>query len=69
MGDVKLALFLGIGLGRSVIGALLLCCFAAAIAGVIVLARHGLAARKTALPFGPFLAGGALVVLLTVGPR
>jgi leader peptidase (prepilin peptidase)/N-methyltransferase len=69
MGDVKLALFLGLGLGRSVIAALLLGCVGAGIAGIVVLARHGLAGRKIALPFGPFLGLAALVVLLTLGPR
>jgi leader peptidase (prepilin peptidase) / N-methyltransferase len=69
MGDVKLAFFLGLGLGRGVIAALLLGCLGAGIAGIIVLARYGLAGRKIALPFGPFLALAALVVLLTLGPR
>jgi leader peptidase (prepilin peptidase) / N-methyltransferase len=69
MGDVKLALFLGLGLGRSVITAMLLGCLSAGIAGVLVLARYGLAGRKIALPFGPFLALGAIVVLFTLGPR
>jgi leader peptidase (prepilin peptidase)/N-methyltransferase len=69
MGDVKLAFFLGLGLGRGVIAALLLGCLGAGIAGIIVLARYGLAGRKIALPFGPFLALAALVMLLTLGPR
>jgi leader peptidase (prepilin peptidase) / N-methyltransferase len=69
MGDVKLAFFLGLGLGRSVIAAMLLGCLSAGIAAVVVLARYGLAGRKIALPFGPFLALGAIVVLFTLGPR
>jgi leader peptidase (prepilin peptidase)/N-methyltransferase len=63
MGDVKLALLLGVALGTSVALALLLASFGVAIAGLVVIARHGSAARKTALPFGPFLAAGAVVAL------
>jgi leader peptidase (prepilin peptidase)/N-methyltransferase len=69
MGDVKLAFFLGLGLGRSVVAALLLGCVAAGVAGAVVLARYGRAGRKIALPLGPFLALSALAVLLTLGPR
>jgi leader peptidase (prepilin peptidase)/N-methyltransferase len=69
MGDVKLAFFLGVGLGRSVIAALLLGCLGAGVAGIVVLARYGLAGRKIALPFGFFLGLAALVVILTLGPR
>lgn len=69
MGDVKLALFLGVGLGRSVIAGLLLGCFGAALVGLIVLVRYGAAGRKVALPFGPFLALGALIALYALGPR
>jgi leader peptidase (prepilin peptidase)/N-methyltransferase len=63
MGDVKLALFIGAGLGWGVFGALLvasLCVFPVAL---LVLARGGVAARKTTLPFGPFMSIGAIVVL------
>jgi len=69
MGDVKLAFFLGVGLGRDVLAAVLLGCVAAAVAGLVVLARHGAAGRKAALPFGPFLAAGALAALLALAPR
>ena len=34
-----------------------------AVAAVVVLAVHGSAARKRALPFGPFLAGGGILAL------
>lgn len=64
MGDVKLAIFLGAGLGPSVVGAVtvaFLCVFPFALGTVI---RGGLAARKSTLPFGPFLAFGALVILI-----
>ena len=64
MGDVKLAFLLGAGLGWDVAAALILGTFGAAIYGVfIVLTRPG-AGAKTAFPLGPFLAGGAIVVLL-----
>jgi leader peptidase (prepilin peptidase) / N-methyltransferase len=69
MGDVKLAFFLGAGLGRSVVAALLIGCLAGGLAGIVVLARYGAAGRKIALPFGPFLALGALVALYVLGPR
>jgi prepilin signal peptidase PulO-like enzyme (type II secretory pathway) len=64
MGDVKLAFLLGAGLGWSVGAALmlaLLSVFPVALATVI---RGGLSARKTALPFGPFLAFGGVFVLI-----
>ena len=36
---------------------------ALAVSIVIVLARNGVGARKQAIPFGPFLAFGAVVAL------
>jgi leader peptidase (prepilin peptidase)/N-methyltransferase len=63
MGDVKLALLLGAGLGWAVVPAFVVGLLAAFVAAVVVLARGGLSARKTALPFVPFLAAGALVAL------
>lgn len=68
MGDVKLALLLGAMLGRLVIMALLVGSVGVALVAVFLLARHGSSARKTALPFGPFLAAGAVVVLFVAGP-
>jgi leader peptidase (prepilin peptidase)/N-methyltransferase len=64
LGDVKLALLLGASLGYAVVPAMMLGIFAAFLFAVAVLIRGGPAARKTAIPFGPFLALGALVVLL-----
>jgi leader peptidase (prepilin peptidase)/N-methyltransferase len=63
MGDVKLALLLGVGLGWAIVPALVVGLLAAFVVAMVVLARGGLAARKTALPFGPFLTLGALVAL------
>jgi leader peptidase (prepilin peptidase)/N-methyltransferase len=63
MGDVKLALFLGFGLGRTVSVALLTGMIAALIPSFVLLIRHGSAARKMRIPFGPFLALGGVVTL------
>jgi leader peptidase (prepilin peptidase)/N-methyltransferase len=63
MGDVKLALLLGAALGTSVGVAVMIGMFAALVPGVVLLARHGSAARKMGLPFVPFLSLGAVVAL------
>ena len=63
MGDVKLAAFLGAGLGIPVIVALFIGFLAAFVPAVVLLARHGRAARKRAIPLGPFLALGGIVAL------
>ena len=63
MGDVKLALLLGAGLGRTVPVALMLGMAAALLPAIVLLARHGAAARKMAIPFAPFLALGGIVAL------
>ena len=63
MGDVKLALLLGAALGRTVPVALLLGTLTALVPAVALLYRHGSAARKMAIPFGPFLALGGIVAL------
>ena len=64
MGDVKLALLLGAALGTGVAVALMVGLLAALIPAVILIAIKGQkAARKTAIPFAPFLAFGAVVAL------
>ena len=63
MGDVKLALLLGFGLGRTVPVALLAGMIAALVPSVVLLARHGSAARKMKIPLGTFLAGGGVLAL------
>ena len=69
MGDVKLAGVLGLFLGRSVGVAIFVGVVAAAIVGFAVMARLGVKqGRKTAVPFGPFLALGGLVALLAGPP-
>ncbi len=63
MGDVKLALLLGAMLGRTVAVGLMIGMIAAIVPSVVLLARHGSAARKMGIPFAPFLALGAVVAL------
>jgi leader peptidase (prepilin peptidase)/N-methyltransferase len=63
MGDVKLALLLGAALGRYVTVGLMLGMLAAMAVAVVLVARHGVGARKMAIPFGPFLAFGSIVAL------
>jgi leader peptidase (prepilin peptidase) / N-methyltransferase len=63
MGDVKLALLMGVALGYSVAVALPLGMIAALVPSVVLLARHGARARKMAIPFAPFLALGSVITL------
>ncbi len=63
MGDVKLALLMGAALGKAVGVALMLGMLFALVPAVFLLARHGSAARKMGIPFGPFLALGSVVAL------
>ena len=65
MGDVKLGLLLGAGLGREVLAALMLGFLSVLPVALILLARHGAAARQMPLPLGPFLGLGGLLVLYT----
>ena len=69
MGDVKLAGVMGLFLGIDVIPALLIAIVSGSIVGGVVMARKGVrAGRKTALPFGVFLAFGAIVALFLGHP-
>ena len=69
MGDVKLAAVLGLCLGSAVAPALFVALLAGVLAGAAIIAREGAAkGRKTAVPFGPFLALGALVAVFA-GPQ
>jgi leader peptidase (prepilin peptidase) / N-methyltransferase len=61
MGDVKLAGLMGLYLGRAVAPALIIGFAIGAAYGIALMMRHGAAARKQAVPFGPFLALGGLV--------
>jgi leader peptidase (prepilin peptidase)/N-methyltransferase len=69
MGDVKLAFVMGLFLGRDVGVAMLAGLLAGSLIGAAVMARKGVKqGRKTAIPFGPFLALGGLVGLLAGDP-
>jgi leader peptidase (prepilin peptidase) / N-methyltransferase len=63
MGDVKLALLLGAMLGRLVTVGLMAGMIAGLIPSLVLVVRHGAAARKMGIPFAPFLAFGAVVAL------
>lgn len=68
MGDVKLGLLIGAALGWAAASALALgFLFVLPVALVIAIRRGAKAARRTTIPLGPFLALGALVVLLGPG--
>jgi len=67
LGDVKLAAVMGFFLGRDVAPALLVALLTGSIVGIALIVREGTSARKKAIPFGPFLAFGALVGLLFGG--
>ena len=64
LGDVKLAAVMGLFLGRNVAPAILVALLAGSLVGLAMIAREGAAARKQAIPFGPFLALGGVVGLL-----
>jgi leader peptidase (prepilin peptidase)/N-methyltransferase len=63
LGDVKLIGTIGLFLGEAVLGAVLLALLAGSALGVALFARHGRAAAKLTIPFGPFLALGAVSAL------
>jgi len=68
MGDVKLAGVMGLYLGLSVVPALFIAFLAGTAVGVARIAREGSEARKSGVPFAPFLALGGLVALVA-GPE
>jgi prepilin signal peptidase PulO-like enzyme (type II secretory pathway) len=67
LGDAKLALLLGAVLGASVIPAFFIAFLAGSILGAVLMAKFGMQARKYQIPFGPYLALGAVVALFA-GP-
>ena len=67
MGDVKLALLIGVAVGWSVPFALMAGMIAALVPSAVLFARHGVAARKLAIPFAPFLAFGGVLALFFGG--
>jgi leader peptidase (prepilin peptidase) / N-methyltransferase len=65
MGDAKLLAVLGLFLGRSVAVAFFVALIVGTAVGIAVIARKGMTqGRKTAIPFGPFLALGGVVAIL-----
>jgi leader peptidase (prepilin peptidase) / N-methyltransferase len=65
MGDAKLLAVMGLYLGPAVLVALLVALISSLAAGLVIAGRRGVrAARKTALPFGPYLAAGGLLAAL-----
>ena len=64
MGDVKLAMMLGAALGANAASALTLGLFVCGLVAIALVALRGRAALKSDIPLGPFLAFGALVLLL-----
>jgi leader peptidase (prepilin peptidase) / N-methyltransferase len=69
MGDVKLAFVMGLFLGREVGVAMLVALVAGSVVDIAIMARKGAQeGRKTAIPFGPFLALGGFVALLAGDP-
>jgi leader peptidase (prepilin peptidase)/N-methyltransferase len=64
MGDVKLAGVMGLFLGRAVAAAVMIALLIGALVGALIIARKGTReGRKTAVPFGPFLAVGGVVAV------
>lgn len=69
MGDVKLAAVMGLFLGRSVAAAMMIALACGALVGTAIIAAKGAkVGRKTAVPFGPFLALGGLAAVFC-GPQ
>jgi leader peptidase (prepilin peptidase)/N-methyltransferase len=69
MGDVKLLGVMGLCLGRPAIVALLVALLGNVLTGVAIARRSGVReARKTALPFGPYLAVGGIVAAFVGDP-
>lgn len=64
MGDAKLVGLIGAALGYSVLNGLLVGTLLAGLFSAALLLRYGSAARRVTFPYGPFLAAGAVAVLL-----
>jgi len=67
MGDVKLAAFMGLFLGGYVLLALFIGFFIGAVVGIALIAT-GKRTAKDMIPFGPFLASGAIITVF-IGPQ
>ena len=63
MGDAKLVGMMGLFIGRAITPATLIGFLLGAVVGLALIARQGAAARKSTIPFGPFLAAGGVIGL------
>jgi len=61
MGDAKVGFLLGLALAGRTMEAMLTACAGLLLVALSILARRGMAARKEAIPFGPFLAVGGIL--------
>jgi leader peptidase (prepilin peptidase)/N-methyltransferase len=68
LGDVKLMLLLGALLGGAIVPALLLGTLAGAAAATALVVHHGRSALRRTIPYGPFLAFGAIATALLLAP-
>jgi leader peptidase (prepilin peptidase)/N-methyltransferase len=69
MGDVKLAAMMGLYLGSAVAPAMFIAFIAGTVVGAAIIARVGAReGRKRGIPFGPYLALGAIVALFAGDP-
>jgi leader peptidase (prepilin peptidase) / N-methyltransferase len=66
-GDIKMAMFMGAVLGTAVIVGLFAAFLIGALAGVVLMATKK-RTRKDKIPFGPYLAVGAILALFFGGP-
>jgi leader peptidase (prepilin peptidase)/N-methyltransferase len=60
MGDAKVGFLLGLALGARTLAAMMVAFLGLFVAALWILSRQGISARKQAIPFGPFLAVGAI---------
>ena len=63
MGDAKLVAMMGLFIGRAIAPATLIGFLLGAVVGIAMIVRQGAAARKSQIPFGPFLAAGGVIGL------
>lgn len=61
MGDAKVGFLMGFALGWRTVSAMMIAFFGLFLAALWIILRQGLSARRQSLPFGPFLASGAIV--------
>jgi prepilin signal peptidase PulO-like enzyme (type II secretory pathway) len=64
MGDVKMSLMIGLGLGSDAFLALFAAFLASTVLSMFLIVTRGRKGLKVGVPFGPFLAFGAIVALI-----